>query len=58
MHGQTLGGRYQIIEQIGQGGFGITFLALDTQRPRNPQCVVKQLKPLASDPYILQLTKR
>ncbi len=31
MHGQTLGGRYQIIKHIGQGGFGATFLAVDMQ---------------------------
>ncbi len=28
------------------------------QRPGNPQCVVKQLKPLASDPYTLREAKR
>ncbi len=53
-----LGGRYQIITQLGQGGFGATFVAVDTQRPRNPQCVVKQLKPVATDPYTLQVAKR
>ena len=37
----SLGGRYQILTQLGQGGFGRTFLAQDTQSPGNPQCVVK-----------------
>ncbi|MGH7998097.1 MAG: hypothetical protein ACREPR_01340 [Brasilonema sp.] len=32
MLGQTICGRYRIIRQIGKGGFGVTFLALDTQR--------------------------
>ena len=58
MHGQTLGGSYQVIKQIGQGGFGVTFLAVDMQRVRNPQCIVKQLKPVASDPYTLREAKR
>ena len=53
-----LGGRYQIITQLAQGGFGTTFVAVDTQRPRNCQCVVKQLKPVATDPYTLQVAKR
>jgi len=43
--GQIIGKRYQIIEQIGRGGFGITFKATDTQESGNPVCVVKQFKP-------------
>jgi serine/threonine protein kinase len=38
-----LGGRYQIIKELGQGGFGKTYIAEDTHLPGNPQCVVKQL---------------
>lgn len=53
-----LGGRYKIVEQIGGGGFGITFLALDMQRPGNPKCVVKQFKPVFTDPYALYVGKR
>ncbi|MDJ0737555.1 MAG: protein kinase [Nostocaceae cyanobacterium] len=54
MLGETIGGRYRIIEQIGKGGFGVTFLAKDMQRPGHPQCVVKQLKPMANDPTTLR----
>jgi tetratricopeptide (TPR) repeat protein len=56
--GQTLGGRYKIISQLGQGGFGRTFLAEDRHLPGNHQCVVKQLKPLAIDPLTLQTARR
>ncbi|OCQ96796.1 serine/threonine protein kinase [Nostoc sp. MBR 210] len=58
MLGQTVGGRYQILTQLGRGGFGTTFIAQDIQRPGNPQCVVKQFKPLANDPYTLNAAKR
>jgi eukaryotic-like serine/threonine-protein kinase len=57
MIGQILGGRYQIIQQLGKGGFGITFIAIDTARPGNPQCVVKQFKPMSNDPLTLEVGK-
>jgi serine/threonine-protein kinase len=56
--GQKLGGRYQILDQIGKGGFGVTFLAEDIQRPGNPKCVVKQLKPMVTDPHTLREARR
>ncbi|WP_392533474.1 protein kinase [Nostoc sp. C117] len=58
MQGQTIGGRYRILTQLGQGGFGKTFLAQDMQRPGNPQCVVKHFKPLSTDAYTLGEAKR
>jgi tetratricopeptide (TPR) repeat protein len=56
--GQNLGGRYQILTQLGQGGFGKTFLAEDLYLPGRPKCVVKQLKPTATDPDTLQVARR
>lgn len=56
--GQKLGGRYQILTQLGQGGFGRTFLAEDLYLPGRPKCVVKQLKPMATDPDTLQVARR
>jgi len=58
MQGQTIGGRYQILTQLGQGGFGTTFLAQDIQRTGKPQCVVKHFKPLSTDTYTLGEAKR
>lgn len=58
MLSQTVGGRYQILAQLGQGGFGKTYLALDIQRPGKPQCVVKHLKPLSNDEFTLREAKR
>ena len=58
MLGQIVGGRYQILTQLGGGGFSTTFIAQDIQRPGNPQCVVKHFKPLSTDPYTLQEAKR
>lgn len=55
MEGQLVGGRYQIIRQQGRGGYGITFLAEDRQLPGNPPCLVKQLKPKATDLKNLQV---
>ncbi|KYC38014.1 hypothetical protein WA1_39210 [Scytonema hofmannii PCC 7110] len=53
MNGQLLGGRYQIIQVLAQGGFGQTYLANDTHRPGHPVCVVKQLRPTKQNPELM-----
>ncbi|MBD2128702.1 serine/threonine protein kinase [Microcoleus sp. ZQ-A2] len=58
MLGKTLSGRYKIVQHLGGGGFGQTYLAEDLQLPSNPLCVVKQLKPKSTDPLTLQTAKR
>lgn len=49
---QLLNNRYQVISTIGSGGFGETFLAEDTYMPSARRCVIKQLKPVASNSQI------
>lgn len=56
--GKKLGGRYKIIKDLGSGGFGETYIAEDTQRPGNPSCVVKHLRPASNNPRHLQLARR
>lgn len=58
MLGKLLDGRYQVLQVLRAGGFGETYIAEDTRRPGNPQCVVKHLKPLSSDPHYLQTARR
>jgi tetratricopeptide (TPR) repeat protein len=58
MFGTTLGSRYSIIRHLGGGGFAQTYLAEDKQLPGNHLCVVKQLKPQATDPETLQVARR
>ena len=42
MVGQKLAGRYRLLKQLGQGGFGQAFLAEDEHLPDEYQCVVKR----------------
>jgi serine/threonine protein kinase, bacterial len=54
---RLLNNRYQIIQLLGDGGFGQTFLAEDTQIPSRRRCVVKQLKPVNDNSGIYQLVQ-
>jgi serine/threonine protein kinase, bacterial len=49
--------RYRVIKPLGQGGFGATFLAQDEVLPGEPSCVIKQLRPSATAPHILQMAR-
>ncbi|GJD21577.1 hypothetical protein RIVM261_065330 [Rivularia sp. IAM M-261] len=53
-----LRGRYQIIRDLGKGGFSETYLALDMDLPGNPHCVVKLLKPIFTDSESLEIAAR
>ncbi len=51
--GQTLGDRYLIVRQLGQGGFGRTYLAEDINRFRE-LCVLKEFSPQVQTAYVLK----
>ena len=55
---RILRNRYQIIKDLGQGGFGDTYLAKDLDLPGHPHCVVKHLKPKDPNPALLPIAKR
>ncbi|BAZ15571.1 serine/threonine protein kinase [Calothrix sp. NIES-4071] len=44
MLGKVLYRRYQIVQSLGAGVFGQTYIAVDIDHPENPKCVIKQLK--------------
>jgi formylglycine-generating enzyme required for sulfatase activity/predicted Ser/Thr protein kinase len=54
----TLAGRYEIIRQLGGGGFAVTFLARDNLQPSKPLCVVKQLRPNQSHPRVVEFFEK
>lgn len=51
--GLLLGDRYRIVCQLGQGGFGRTYLAEDTNR-FSEHCVLKEFAPQVQGSYALQ----
>ncbi|MDZ8054297.1 MAG: protein kinase domain-containing protein [Aulosira sp. ZfuVER01] len=53
-----LNNRYQVIQVLGAGGFGETFLAEDTHMPSRRRCVIKQLKPISNDPPTYQMIQQ
>lgn len=58
MVGQLLDRRYRVVQILSSGAFGQTYLAVDTRRPGNPQCVVKQLRPPSNTSTVLKTAYR
>jgi len=50
--------RYRVTKILGSGGFSHTYIAEDSQRPGNPECVVKHLQPARNDAKFLDLARR
>jgi eukaryotic-like serine/threonine-protein kinase len=58
--GDTLrDGRYQIIAELGCGGFGRTYTAKDLENSENTLCVIKEIRrPQSTDPLALEKAKQ
>ncbi|MEH2076345.1 MAG: serine/threonine-protein kinase [Nostoc sp.] len=55
--GKLLQGRYQIVQNLGAGVFGQTYIAVDVDYPENPKCVVKQIKVSSCEPGYLEMLR-
>ena len=58
MIGQLLAGHYKVLEVLGEGGFGQTYIVEDIHLPGNPKCVLKHLKTTSTDPEILETASK
>ncbi|QEI39686.1 Serine/threonine-protein kinase D [Dolichospermum sp. UHCC 0315A] len=56
--GTILRNRYKILQFLGGGAFGETYLAEDLDLPNQPKFVVKHLKPKTSESDVLQVAQR
>lgn len=54
---QTINNRYLILQKLGTGGFGDTYLTQDTYIPSRPYRVIKQLRPITNNPQMYQLVQ-
>jgi serine/threonine protein kinase, bacterial len=58
MIGQLLAGHYRVLQVLGVGGFGQTYITEDLHLPGNPKCVLKHLKPASADRSLLDLARK
>lgn len=55
--GDIIGKHYQIVNTLGRGGFGITYLVKDIFLPHQPKFVAKQLQPQYNSPVVWEKAK-
>ncbi|MEM9276318.1 MAG: serine/threonine-protein kinase, partial [Cyanobacteria bacterium P01_F01_bin.143] len=55
--GDIIGQKYQIVQELGSGGFATTYLAIDTLSEDNRKSVIKQLQPRFNSPSIWENAK-
>jgi serine/threonine protein kinase len=58
MIGQLLAGRYRVLQILGAGGFGQTYITEDLHLPGQPKCVLKHLKPATDRADILAMARQ
>jgi serine/threonine protein kinase, bacterial len=58
MIGQLFAGHYRVLQVLGVGGFGQTYITEDLHLPGNPKCVLKHLKPASADRSLLDLARK
>jgi serine/threonine protein kinase, bacterial len=58
MIGQLLAGHYRVLQVLGAGGFGQTYITEDLHLPGNPKCVLKHLKPASNDRTLLDISRK
>ncbi len=58
MIGHLLAGHYRVLQVLGAGGFGETYITEDLHLPGNPKCVLKHLKPASTDRSLLELARK
>ena len=58
MIGQLLAGHYRVLQVLGVGGFGQTYITEDLHLPGNPKCVLKHLKPASADKELLEMARK
>jgi len=49
--------KYEVVQTLGQGGFGATFIAKNVGLPGCPQCVIKQLRPSGSAAGVMEMAR-
>ena len=55
--GDIIGQKYQIIKELGSGGFATTYLAINILSNQKSKCVIKQLQPRFNSPSIWENAK-